>query len=276
MARRKKPRNRRIRKRTPGPEQGLSAFVPEPSGSVLFHSSEASVRILKFSIGLLLLPVCWILLETFLVLLRADTIAGAYWKTREFLAFAGGGALWLALFFCCRCRAMMWLYVAGHELTHALFVLLCRGRISKIHISAEGGHILTNRNNFLISLSPYFFPFYSVLVVLAWLLAQWVFRDRFAVEPAWLYGALGLTWMFHLTFTLWMVRREQPDVDQNGKLFSFTVIFLANLLVLCSLIIIGSPTATFRGFGISLFENGRSFLDRLAESALELFHALPF
>jgi hypothetical protein len=73
-----------------------------------------------------------------------------------------------------------------------------------------------------------------------------------------------------------MVRREQPDVDQNGKLFSFTVIFLANLLLLCGLLILASPTATFHGFGVSLWENGRSFFDRLSESALELFRALPF
>lgn len=243
---------------------------------MLFHSSEASTRILKFSFGLLLLPVCWIVLETFVVLLQADTLAGRYWKTREFLSFGGGALVWLVLFFCCRTRAMMWLYVAGHELTHALFVLLCRGRVTRIHISSEGGHILTNRNNFLISLSPYFFPFYPAVAAIVWLLANWVLRDRTELDPVWFYGALGLTWMFHLTFTLWMIRREQPDVDQNGKLFSFTVIFLVNLLLLSVLLILGSPTATFQGFAVSLFENGRSFLDRLAESTLELLRVLPF
>ncbi len=223
-----------------------------------------------------MLPLCWIVLETFLVLLRADTFVGNYWKTPEFLSFGAGSLIWLGLFFFARCRPMMWLYVAGHELTHALFVLLCRGRVSKIHISSEGGHVLTNRNNFLISLSPYLFPFYSVVVVLLWTIATWVFRDRYQLDPIWLYGLLGFTWMFHLSFTLWMVRHEQPDVDQNGKLFSFTLIFLANLFLLCALLILASPTATFHGFGVSIWENGRSFLDRLAESAIELFRPRSF
>lgn len=280
---RKKSSNRRIRKRGSSSQQGLAAFVPDSAAGSLLHSSETSIRVLKFSVGLFLLPVTWIVLETFVILLKADTLGGNYWRTPEFLAFGAGGVLWMLLFWLARSgfvlwltRGLMWLYVAGHELTHALFVLLCRGKVTKVHISSDGGHILTNRNNFLISLSPYFFPFYSVLAVICWALLQWVFRDRYELNPLWFYGALGFSWLFHLSFTLWMIRREQPDVDQNGKLFSFTVIFLVNLLLLCALLILASPTATFTGFGISLWENGRSFLDRLSESVIELFRALPF
>lgn len=171
---------------------------------------------------------------------------------------------------------MMWLYVAGHELTHAIFVLLCRGKVTKVHISAEGGHILTNRNNFLISLSPYFFPFYTAAAIAVWALLQWVFREQGGLNPIWLYGTIGFTWMFHLTFTIWMIRREQPDLDQNGRLFSFAVIFLFNVVLICALLIIASPTATFEGFGVSLWENAKSFHVRFTESALELVRALPF
>ena len=64
------------------------------------------------------------MLETFIVLLQADTLAGAYWKSREFLFFGLGTLTSLILFLFAFCRPMMWLYVAGHELTHALFVLM--------------------------------------------------------------------------------------------------------------------------------------------------------
>lgn len=229
----------------------------------------------KLIFGIFLLPFCWVAVETFLVLLHVDTLAGNYWRSPEFLAFGIGSLLWLALFFCCRSRFMMWLYVAGHELTHALFVLICRGKVSRIHISPEGGHILTNRNNFLISLSPYFFPFYSVLTILAWALAGWVVGRSEPVDPVWLYGMIGFTWMFHLSFTVWMSIREQPDLEQNGRLFSFSIIFLINMLLICSLLIIASPTATFRGFAISFAENARSLIARFSESALELLNAFP-
>ncbi|MEM9016202.1 MAG: hypothetical protein AAGC68_04250 [Verrucomicrobiota bacterium] len=276
MSGRRSSSNRRRRKSRPAPRHGLQAFLPDSALSAFTPSPETVVKTTKFFFGILLLPVCWILLETFLVLLQADTFAGNYWRTTEFLSFGAGCLIWLALFFSCRSRFMMWLYVAGHELTHALFVFLCRGRVSKVHISSEGGHILTNRNNFLISLSPYFFPFYTAIAIVVWAALQWVLRENGGLDPIWLYGTIGFTWMFHLSFTVWMILREQPDVDQNGRLFSFTVIFLVNMLLICALLVIASPTATFRGFGISLFENGRTFLTRLAESTVELIRALPF
>ena len=82
--------------------------------------------------------------------------------------------------------------------------------------------------------------------------------------------------MFHLTFTLWMIRRDQPDVNQNGRIFSFTIIFIANVLLICAMLIVASPTATFRGFTLSLLENTRTFYPRLVESVSEVYAALPF
>ena len=82
--------------------------------------------------------------------------------------------------------------------------------------------------------------------------------------------------MFHLTFTLWMIRRDQPDVDQNGRLFSFTIIFIANILLICMMLVVSSPTASFRGFGQSLWENARTLYPRLVESLSEMYAALPF
>lgn len=272
---RKKPSNQRTRKRKPAPRHGLAAFLPEATAASFSPPPENAVRSFKFVFGIFLLPFCWVILETFLVLFHADTLSGNYWRGPEFIAFGVGSVLWLALFFCCRCRPMMWLYVAGHELTHALFVLICRGKVSKVHISSDGGHILTNRNNFLISLSPYFFPFYSVITIIVWALAGWVVGHAEPLDPIWLYGSIGFTWMFHLSFTVWMICREQPDVEQNGRLFSFAVIFLINMLLICGLLIIASPTATFEGFGISFWENARSLFDRLSESTLEVLRALP-
>lgn len=238
--------------------------------------SDGAIRIIKLLIGLLLIPLAWVALETFLVLLKADTFGADTWRSPVFLSFAGGCIVWLSLFYCARCRLMMWLYVAGHELTHALFVLLCSGKVSKIHVSAEGGHVLTNRNNFLISLSPYFFPFYTVVAIGIWGILQWVFRESGGFDPVWLYGVIGFTWMFHLSFTVWMVRREQPDVEQNGKVFSFALIFLMNVLLICALLIVVSPTATFGGFGVSLWENAKSLPARFLESAAEVIRGMPF
>jgi len=268
--------NQRARKRKPSPLQGLAAFLPQSTVSLFDDPESPSLKFLKLLVGLILLPVCWLMLETFLVLLQADTLAASYWKSSGFLYFGVGCLLWLVLFLFARCRPMMWLYVAGHELTHALFVLICRGKVSKVHISADGGHVMTNRNNFVISLSPYFFPFYTAVAIVMWGLMEWTVADLSKPDTVWLYGLIGFTWMFHLTFTLWMIRRDQPDVNQNGRIFSFTIIFIANVLLICAMLIVASPTATFRGFTLSLLENTRTFYPRLVESVSEVYAALPF
>lgn len=273
---RRKTANKRIGRGKRPPRQGLAAFLPEASAPSVLAFDAPGVKSLKFFFGLLLLPVCWALLETFLVLLKADTLAANYWQSREFASFGIGCLFAAVLFFGFRTKFMMWLYVAGHELTHALFVLICRGKIADIHVSADGGHVLTNRNNFIISLSPYFFPFYTAIAILVWAVAGWVLRDSRTLDPLWLYGSIGFTWMFHLTFTVWMIRRDQPDLDQNGRLFSFTVIFLVNVLLICAMLIIASPTATFQAFGLSLWHNGGTLFQRLFESIVEVYRWILF
>ncbi|MEO0414053.1 MAG: hypothetical protein AAF226_03760 [Verrucomicrobiota bacterium] len=199
----------------------------------------------KFIIGLLLLPLVWVTLETFFVLFQREAAAGALYRSPEFFWFGVGSAFWLLLFYVARNKVMMWLYVAGHELTHALFALLCRGKVSEIHISSSGGHIMTNKTNFLVSLSPYFFPFYSVIFIAVWALLEAFFFDFSDRDRFWLYGGIGLTWMFHISFTIWMTMRKQTDITMNGKVFSFSLIVLMNLLIMSALLIAASPHVTF-------------------------------
>jgi hypothetical protein len=269
LARKAKPRNR-AKGRKSQPPQGLAAFISGTAEAIFSDPHSPALLRLKFFIGIALVPLCWILFETFVVLLQADTFAAAYWRTREFAFFGLGGALWLVLFFFARCRPMLYLYVAGHEWTHALFVILFRGKVTDISVKPGAGYIITDRTNFLISLSPYFFPFYSFVAVAAWIVFRWVVADHLHPDPVWLYALIGFTWMFHLSFTVWMILREQPDVEQNGRVFSFTVIFAANVLLLSGMLIVASPTASFRSFFASFWENLCTFGPRLVETGIEV------
>ena len=260
----------RAKGRKSQPLRGLAAFVGGAAGAIFSDPYSPALLRLKCLVGIVLLPLCWILFETFVVLLQADTFAAAYWRTREFAVFGLGGALWLVLFFFARCRPMLAAYVAGHEWTHALFVILFRGKVTDISVKPEAGFIITDRTNFLISLSPYFFPFYSAVAVLGWITFRWVVADHLHPDPVWLYALIGFTWMFHLSFTIWMVGRKQSDVDQNGRLFSFTVIFAANVLLLSGMLIVASPTASFRGFFASFWENLCTFGPRFVETGVEV------
>jgi hypothetical protein len=59
----------------------------------------------------------------------------------------------------------MWIYVFGHELTHALWTWLFGGQVKKMKVSSAGGHVVVSKTNFVIALAPYFFPLYAALVI---------------------------------------------------------------------------------------------------------------
>lgn len=124
----------------------------------------------------------------------------------------------------------MWLYVVGHEFTHVLWAWLCGGRVRSIKARAKGGHVILTKTNPLIALSPYFFPLYSVL----WSLACGVARTGhyFNDLTPWFHFGLGITYAFHLTLTLHILRIRQPDIEGEGRFFSAVLIWLGNALIL--------------------------------------------
>ena len=132
-------------------------------------------------------------------------------------------------------------YVLAHELSHALWGLLMGAKVGKMKVGQNGGHVMLSKSNFLISLAPYFFPLYTGLAIAFWY-GVGFFYDLSRWEAWWL-AVVGLTWGFHVTFTVYMLTQKQPDVIENGQLFSYVIIYLANLLLVALwIILVGSPT----------------------------------
>jgi hypothetical protein len=202
----------------------------------------------------LLLPAVLVTARTLFVSL-GDTLGGDFWRMPAFWFFSMGFLMWLVWF--------LWLprpvrlYVWGHEMAHALCVILCRGSVREFRVTEKGGHILADKNNFFIALAPYFLPLFAVMGVLAFLITG-LFVDLTRLIPLpWddtlrplhlLYWFLGLTWGFHVTFTVWMIARDQPDLRINGTWFSLLVIVLINMLVLSALLILAAPEVSYREF----------------------------
>ena len=183
----------------------------------------------KFLVGLLLLPLCWAMTLTFLESVRILAQAPARLPLLHVGATVCGIAIW----------ALVWMflppltrtYVLGHELTHALSTLLFGGRPSNLRVSRSGGSVCVTKTNVWVSLSPYFFPFYVVLVLAIWLPLRAFVPAVRPYDPIALFW-LGLAWAFHLTFTIRFLRGRQPDVQEHGALFSFALIYFLNLLAL--------------------------------------------
>jgi hypothetical protein len=181
------------------------------------------VKWVKFFLGVLLLPVCAGAASALWRVARSSGAADTIW-----IALAAGGGCWLAIYLLL--PKPMWVYVFGHELTHAVWTWLMGGQVKKFKASASGGHVIVTRNNFLIALAPYFFPIYSVAVA-----ALFVAGDRlWNWQPflPWFHLLLGASYAFHLTLTWHILKSSQSDITEQGYLFSAVVIFLGNALVL--------------------------------------------
>lgn len=125
---------------------------------------------------------------------------------------------------------LVYIYVLGHELTHAIAAKLCMGRVQTLRIDLSGGYVETDADNLFIALSPYFVP----LWMCCWLLVLWVVNwvYPFPEWGAWFYAGFGFWWCFHLYWTVWVIPREQPDMLENGLLFSLLLVMIMNIGIL--------------------------------------------
>ena len=225
-------------------------------------------RWVKFVVGLFLLPPALVLSQTFFTVFARTTINDEFWRTPEFWFFSLGLIIWLVAFL--GLPRPLWIYVFGHELTHAIWVLLQGGKVSEFRITRNGGHILSDRINTWIALAPYFFPIYSLLVIAIYGIAG-LFWDVTPLRPV-LYMLIGATWGFHISFTLWMIPKGQTDLTYGGTFFSIVVIYILNLIVLAIFLIAASREITLMNFGKELLSNTIAFAGALNG----WLHALKF
>jgi hypothetical protein len=235
-----------------------------------------SRRAMRWLTGLVLLPLCWVTTWTFLSRFSQATMERGFWQTPEFWYFSTGalsmaGWFWSGLLH----PFFLYLYVLGHELTHAAFVVIFRGRVSDIHVSRNGGYITTDKTNLVIALSPYFVPFWSVACAVVYAAAQLLLKP----SPGWalaFYAAMGATWTFHMVWTLWMIPRDQPDLRENGTFLSLVVIYLSNLLVLVALVCMAaeSPWHDTREFGYEWLRHAATWGDMAWRGLIGWFGAI--
>ncbi len=188
---------------------------------------------LKLVLAILLLPAC---VGAASALGRVVTAAGSapmFW-----VALSGGAGCWLAVYLLL--PKPMWIYVFGHELTHALWTWLCGGSVKKFKVGSKGGHVIISKSNFLIALAPYFFPLYAVLVILVFVAGHLVWN--WAHYLPWFHFFLGAAYAFHITLTWHILKTRQSDITEQGYLFSGVVIWIGNILVL----LMGIPLLTAR------------------------------
>ena len=206
---------------------------------------------IKFVLAWCLLPVCGGAAMALVKVLQASGSAETTW-----VPLLGGAVCWIIIFIFL--PKPMWLYVLGHELTHALWTWLFGGEVKKIKVRSSGGHVLISKTNFVIALAPYFFPLYVVLVVAVFTLGNLIWNWHGYL--VWFHLCVGAAYAFHVSLTIHVLQTQQSDITSQGYLFSAVVIFLGNVgVLLFGIPLLTQRPALFTIFSLWCHETGKIF-----------------
>ena len=195
--------------------------------------------LVRFLIALLLIPIT---IAVSLTLYRQLGIIRSFSPVQTlFLLGIGAYLVVHAIFY-----KPIYLYVLGHELTHAISALLCGGKVKSIAVSSQGGRVSTTKSNLIITLAPYLIPIYAVVLLLIYLGISMVTN---VVRYTNLFTFLiGFSLAFHVVLTVDCLKKEQPDILKSGTLFSLFLIYIVNICVIVFILGVIFPEISFLSF----------------------------
>lgn len=175
------------------------------------------------------------------------------WTNPFAVGFVAAAAAWIVLG---RARFVRFWSTMEHELTHALFAWLTFVPVLELRTtdgSMESddnseGHVRLAGSNWLITVSPYFFPTASATLMVA----TWILADTPSVLAR---GLLGAATAYGLASTWRETHRHQVDLKRAGFLFCWLFLPGANLLCFGMLLAneVGGPARAAR-YAIGAFE----------------------
>ncbi|MFO7871672.1 MAG: hypothetical protein R6V03_09610 [Kiritimatiellia bacterium] len=225
------------------------------------------VKFLRFLAGLLMVPCGAVATRALFSMVQANHLSVHGAVPPGSLALASGFLLWIAVYFLLPRPVRS--YVIAHELTHALWGMAMGARVSGLKITDRSGSVTVSKNNAFITLAPYFFPLYTVLVIAGYY-GLGVFYEVERYFDWWM-GLIGFTWAFHFTFTVGALMQRQSDIREYGRLFSYAMIYLFNVLgvvlwtVLVSPVTLEETAGYFEKHTLSLVEASRGLIRNISQ-----------
>ena len=131
-------------------------------------------------------------------------------------------------------------YVFGHELTHALAAWMVGAKVKRFKVSKHGGSVSVSKSNVFISLAPYMFPTYALMLLSVYAVINH-FWFPLNAWWRWFLWMLGGSLGFHIALTVYALRQGQPDLKHGGKFLSGVLIYIANAVVLVFMLSILFP-----------------------------------
>ncbi len=152
----------------------------------------------------------------------------------------------MGLFYFCLRQRLLISYVFAHEMTHLLVGLCFFARPYSFRVTKSGGSVELSKTNIVITLAPYFIPFY-VLVTMGVHALFASFWPSTQASVLWVI-LYGICTGHHIFFTLdTLLSVGQTDVRAYGRFFSYGLILLVNLVVASfAIAIIDNDTCTLK------------------------------
>lgn len=125
-------------------------------------------------------------------------------------------------------------YIFGHEISHAIAGILSGAKIKKFNISESSGSVVLTKDNILITLAPYFFPIYTLAIIIVYVCLGW-FMDIKQLYGHYLF-LIGFSVSFHIALTVYILSIEQQDLKSYGTFFSYVAILAVNIVVFTLLV----------------------------------------
>lgn len=196
-------------------------------------------RILRFILGILLLPFSMgVSLALYQQLGKVHTLN----NYQLFFLYGVGTYVVLHIVF----YRPAFPYVFGHELMHALSTWISGGKVKSFKASAKGGEVKTSKSNSFISLSPYCFPIYTILLALLYSISALFFDlGRYVLTFIFL---VGFSLAFHLIITVDFLKTKQPDLIKTGYILSLSLIYMVNISILGLILSLIFPDISFLDF----------------------------
>jgi len=123
-------------------------------------------------------------------------------------------------------------YVFGHELTHAIAGILSGGKVKSFKVGKNGGSVTLTKAGLFATLSPYFLPVYSAILILVFAAAQFFLKNESGkVFPLFMF-LFGSSVSFHIFLTVFAISQGQSDLKKYGVFFSLVLVLILNILIL--------------------------------------------
>lgn len=241
------------------------------------HAVGIFKKMVRWMLATILLMFCWVTSWTFLETFSHATLEQGFWQSPQFWYFIVGALMMLGWFWSKLGQSFfLYLYVFGHELTHAAFVKCFGGKVYDMEWGSSGGYVTTDKSNWVISLSPYFVPFWSVIAVIFYAVPSMFWKIPGEAD-LFFYAAIGASWSFHMAWTIWMIPRDQPDLKDNGMYLSLVLIYFGNLVVLVGLLCFATPHPfeSLRDFGYKWFGTAMTWGDQAIRWIEEFSSQVP-